>query len=83
MTKETMIIRIDQETKSKVSRLAKIEGKSTSQVVREVLEEYVKNRDIEAYIDDLWKRVGEKLKSRAVDHRSIPRIVRETRKKRK
>ncbi|MGD9070151.1 MAG: ribbon-helix-helix protein, CopG family, partial [Desulfobacterales bacterium] len=56
-----MIVRINPELKNKVSTLAKAEGKSISEVVRELLEEYVKNRDIGLYIDDLWQRIGDKL----------------------
>jgi predicted DNA-binding protein len=51
-----MIVRIDPELKTKVNNLAKAEGKSISEVVRELLEDYVKDRDIGLYIDDLWKR---------------------------
>ena len=53
-----MIVRIDPELKNKVNSLAKAEGKSISEVVRELLEEYVKDRDIGLYIDDLWQRIG-------------------------
>ena len=48
-----MIVRIDPDLKAKVNNFAKIEGKSVSEVVRELLEEYVKNRDIDSYIDSL------------------------------
>ena len=51
-----MIIRIDPDLKNKVNSIAKNEGKSVSEVVRELLGEYVKNRDIGSYIDDLWDR---------------------------
>ena len=61
-----MIVRLDRELKTKVDNLAKTEGKSLSEVVRELLEEYVKNRDIGAYIDDLWGRIGAKLTSRGL-----------------
>ncbi|MBS3780226.1 MAG: CopG family transcriptional regulator, partial [Desulfovermiculus sp.] len=53
-----MIVRIDPELKAKVRNLAKEEGKSVSKVVRGLLEEYVKTRDIDTYIDDLWDRIG-------------------------
>ena len=83
MTKETLIVRLDKDLKSKVCKLARNEGKSASQVVREVLEEYVKNRDVGVYIDDLWERIGGKLKSRGFEERDLPRVIREARKNKK
>jgi predicted DNA-binding protein len=74
-----MIVRINPELKNKVNSLAKAEGKSVSEVVRELLEEYVKNRDIGLYVDDLWQRIGDKLVSRRVGPREIQRVIQEVR----
>jgi hypothetical protein len=77
-----MIVRIDTELKERLSRLARAEGKTTSQMVRELIRDYVKDRDIGAYIDGLWSRIGEKLASRGVRPGNINRAIAETRKKR-
>lgn len=77
-----MIVRIDSELKDRLSRLARNEGKTTSQMVRELIRDYVKERDIGAYIDGLWSRIGAKLASRGVRPSDIKRAVAETRKKR-
>jgi hypothetical protein len=77
-----MIVRIDTELKERLSRLARAEGKTTSQMVRELIRDYVKDRDIGAYIDALWSRIGAKLASRGVLPADINRAVAETRKKR-
>ncbi|MBW2038053.1 MAG: CopG family transcriptional regulator [Deltaproteobacteria bacterium] len=74
-----MIVRIDPELKTKVNSLAKAEGKSVSEVVRELLEDYVRNRDIGSYIDDLWKRIGTKLTSRGFGPEDIQGIIQEVR----
>ena len=74
-----MIVRINPELKNKVNSLAKAEGKSVSEVVRELLEDYVKNRDIGLYIDDLWQRIGDKLVSRKVDPKEIQRAIQKVR----
>jgi len=74
-----MIVRIDSELKNQVANLAKSEGKSVSEVVRELLEDYVKNRDIGLYIDDLWQRIGDKLASRKIDPEDINRAIKEAR----
>ena len=76
-----MIVRIDPELKTKVNNLAKTEGKSISEVVRELLEDYVKDRDIGLYIDDLWKRISNKLTSRGFGPKDIKRVIQEVRTK--
>ena len=37
-----MIIRIDNEVKNRLNKLARIEGKTTSEMVRGLIEEYIK-----------------------------------------
>ena len=74
-----MIVRINPELKNKVNSLAKAEGKSVIEVVRELLEDYVKNRDIGLYIDDLWQRIGDKLISRKIGPKEIQRVIQEVR----
>ena len=76
-----MIVRIDPDLKAKVNNFAKIEGKSVSEVVRELLEEYVKNRDMNSYIDSLWERIGGKLASSGVGPKDIKRVIRDVRPK--
>jgi antitoxin component of RelBE/YafQ-DinJ toxin-antitoxin module len=86
-----MIVRIDPELKTKVNNLAKTEGKSISEVVRGLLEDYVKDRDIGLYIDedrdiglyidDLWKRISTKLTSRGFGPKDIKRVIQEVRTK--
>jgi predicted DNA-binding protein len=74
-----MIVRVDPHLKAKVSNFAKAEGKSVSEVVRELLEDYVKNRDIGSYIDDLWERIGSKLSSNGIGLKEIKRAIRDVR----
>ncbi|MCX5901947.1 MAG: ribbon-helix-helix protein, CopG family [Proteobacteria bacterium] len=74
-----MIIRVDDEIKSKFAKIAKAEGKSVSVVIRELIEDYIQERDIETYIDDLWARVGKKLKSNGVTAGTIQKAIREAR----
>ena len=75
-----MIVRINPELKNKVNNVAKAEGKSVSEVVRELLEDYIKNRDISLYIDDLWQRIGDTLLSNNVNPQEIQRAIRDVRK---
>ncbi len=41
-----MIVRIDREVKQRFSKLARVEGKTWSQMMRELIEDYIKERDI-------------------------------------
>jgi predicted DNA-binding protein len=74
-----MIIRIDNEVKNRLAKLARLEGKSTSELVRELIEERIKERDIGAYVDDLWDRIGGKLTSRGVMPELIEKTIRASR----
>jgi len=76
-----MIVRIDPDLKAKVNNFAKAEGKNVSEVVRELLEDYVKSRDINSYVDDLWDRIGGKLTSSGFGPKDIKRVIREVRTK--
>ena len=75
-----IIIRIASEVKGRFSKLSRLEGKTPSQMVRELIEDYIKERDIRTYIDDLWNRIGSKLKSKGKKQRDIRSVIKETRK---
>ena len=77
-----MIIRMDSEMKNKLNKLARVEGKTTSQMVRELMEDYIREKDIGTYIDNLWDRIGGKLRSKGVTQRDINRAIKESRKSR-
>lgn len=74
-----MIVRIEPELKDKVNRLARTEGKTTSDVVRELLEDYVRSRDIGTYIDGLWERIGNKLSSKGMTPDHIQQAIQDVR----
>jgi len=75
-----MIIRIRKEQKDKLHQLAKREGKNSSEVVRELIEDYIQNRDIEGYIDTLWNQIGKNLKRKGIGKRDIEKAVKDVRK---
>lgn len=79
---DQLLIRIDAELKARLGRLARAEGKTSSQMVRELIGEYVKDRDIGAYVEALWDRVGKKMRARGVRPADIGKAIAETRKER-
>lgn len=74
-----MIIRVEDKIKNRLSCLARAERKATSQVIRELIDHYVEDRDITGYIDDLWSRIRKKITSRGFGQKDIPGIVRQVR----
>lgn len=78
-----LIVRMDSELKTRVHRLAKAEGRSVSEVVRELLEDYVKDRDIGLHVDDLWLRIGNQLKTTGSPAKDIRKAIKEVRSGRK
>jgi predicted DNA-binding protein len=77
-----MIIRIDSEMKNRLNKLARVEGKTTSQMVRDLIEDYIREKDIGTYIDNLWDRIGGKLRSKGINQRDINRAIKESRRNR-
>jgi predicted DNA-binding protein len=77
-----MIVRIDAEVKDRFNKFARGEGKTASQMVRELIGNYIKERDISAYVDDLWSRIGRKLESRGVKQKDIGRAIKGARNSR-
>ncbi|MFC1851664.1 ribbon-helix-helix protein, CopG family [candidate division CSSED10-310 bacterium] len=75
-----MVIRINPELKKRVNELAKSEGKNVSQVVRELLERYIQERDISGYINDLWVRVGDKMRANRISVEDIDQIIADVRR---
>lgn len=75
-----MIIRIDAKTKKKADALARNEGKNVSQVVRELLDDYIRDRDAGAYIDELWNRIGARLTESGRSQRDVRKVVSAVRK---
>lgn len=76
-----LVIRIDDELKQKVTQFAMAEGKNASQVVREMLEQYVTDRDISAYVDSLWQRIGNRLVEKGAGPDSVEDAILAVRQK--
>ena len=75
---EQLLIRIDKNLKDRLKKTSQSEGKASSQVVRELIEDYVTAHDMSYYIDDLWDRIGTKLKKKfTVD--DIDKIIKQVR----
>ncbi len=78
MTRQ-MVIRIDDETKERFQRVSRMEGKTASEKMRELIENYVRKADLSQVVDDLWDRIGAKADKLGVNAKDVDRIIRETR----
>jgi predicted DNA-binding protein len=74
-----MVIRIDEETKERFQRVSRMEGKTASEKMRELIESYVRKADLSQVVDDLWERIGSKARKSGVSEEDVDRIIRETR----
>jgi len=74
-----MIIRLDPFLKEKVSNLARKEGKNLSELVRELLEKYARERDMGVYIDNLWDKIGRRLSEKNISQTDIDGIIQKVR----
>ena len=77
---EPMMVRIDPEIKKKLKQFARSEGKSSSQIVRDLIAEYVQDRDIGGYVDDLWGRIGQKFRRKGLKPANIRQVIKEVRR---
>ena len=75
-----VIVRIDSRLKQQAAGLATSEGKNVSLVIRELLEKYVKDRDMSLYIDDLWARIGNSLNNAGKTQNDVEQAIRDVRK---
>ena len=80
---DQLIVRLDREAKNRLSRLSKAEGKSTSQVLRELIDQYIREHDLAGYIDDLWGRIEKKAKAKGLGPKDVQKAIREARAARK
>jgi predicted DNA-binding protein len=76
-----MLIRIEPDLKEALNKLAHKEGKSTNHLVREIIKDFIKERDLSSYIENLWERIGNKLKSKGIKQEDISQAIKAYRKK--
>lgn len=75
-----MLVRIDSRKRKTLDKLSKSEGKTTSEVVRELIDAFISEHDLSGYIDGLWNRIGQTLKRRGYSEADIPRLIKESRR---
>ncbi len=75
-----MIIRIDEKIKDDFNKLARSNGQTTSQVIRELMQNYIKERDATQHINNLWTRISNEIKTNQVAEKEIQELIISSRK---
>lgn len=77
--KTQMNVRIDEQLKERFRELARSEGTSVSGKIRELVADYVKQRDARTYLNDLWERIGKQMEAEQIGEEAIEAAIREVR----
>lgn len=77
---EQLLIRVAPELKRKLAKMASLEGKTSTQVVRDLIQEYIRQRDLPAYIDDVWARISADLATKGARQQDVAKTIRIVRK---
>ena len=74
-----VLIRVDKGLKDKFQRLSRTEQKSVNEKVRELMEEYVREHDIEAAMRSLWDEIGLSLRKKGYKVSDVGKMVKKVR----
>ncbi len=74
-----VLIRVDKELKDRFQRLSRTEQKSINEKVRELMEEYVKEHDMEAAMKSLWDEIGQSLRKKGYKASDVNKKIKEVR----
>lgn len=76
-----MIIRIDEKIKNDFNKLARSNGQTVSEAIRELMQIYIQERDASSYINNLWGRIESEIKINQVSETDIAKIIKSSRQK--
>ncbi|MEW5815406.1 MAG: CopG family transcriptional regulator [Spirochaetota bacterium] len=74
-----LIVRIDKNMKQKFSTIARIEGKTVSTKVRELVSSYIEENDFSRVVGDLWNRTSRKLKKKGYTEKDVKDAIKKVR----
>ena len=75
-----VLIRVDKELKDKFQRITRTEQKSINEKVRELMEEYIKEHDMEGAMRSLWDDIGQSLRKKGYRASDVSKTIKEVRK---
>ncbi len=75
----SLIVRMDKEKKERFDRIARRRGKSSSEVIRELVDGYIERHDMRGYLKTLWDDIGADLKEKGYTVKDVDRVIKEVR----
>jgi predicted DNA-binding protein len=74
-----LIIRLDHATKERFTRIARQEGKTASEKIRELLNSYIRKSDLSIVVDDIWTSISNRMRQNGVTEDDVDRVIGEVR----
>ena len=74
-----LVVRVDSKVKAKFQRVVRMEGKTASEKLREMVESYVLKSDFSAVVNDLWDTISKKAQKKGVTEADIELAIKEVR----
>ncbi|HVY55695.1 MAG TPA: CopG family transcriptional regulator [Thermodesulfobacteriota bacterium] len=74
-----LIVRIDRDTKQRFSKIARMEGKTASTKVRELVSSYLDENDFSRMVGDLWDRSSRKLRKKGYTEKDVQGAIKKVR----
>jgi hypothetical protein len=74
-----LVIRVKPQTKKKFFELARMEGKTASVKIRELMEGYISRNDVGPLVDNLWKTISLKMRERELSQADVENAIRTVR----
>lgn len=78
---DQLTVRIDDNLRERLQRLARREGKSTSEVVRGLVQRYARNRDRSAGLRTLWNQMERSAEKAGTGPGEVAKAIRAVRRK--
>ncbi len=76
----SLIVRMDKEKKERFDRMARRRGKSSSEVIRELVDGYIERHDMRGYLAPIWDEISADFKKRNITQKDINEAIKEVRK---
>ncbi len=76
-----LTIRIEEDLKDQLDHLARQEGKTTSDVVRQLVKSYVRDRDRSVFLESLWQRMQANAEAAGMSKGDVARAIDKVRQK--
>ncbi|HEY6171486.1 MAG TPA: ribbon-helix-helix protein, CopG family [Candidatus Kapabacteria bacterium] len=79
----SILIRVDKEKKERFERMARRRGKTTSEVVRELMDEYIQKYDMKGYLSEVMKEIGDGLRRDGYTVDDVDKVIKEYKKEKR